>query len=101
MKAKMKETEADKAVTRAALENAGVALLAIVEELEDLAERMADLKDAAAAKLSAAKAQGYDVKAVRAVLKQRAKTPEALKAQEELGLVADTYLAALEVAANA
>lgn len=94
----MKETPADAAVTQKALENSGAKLMEYVGQLEDLAERMADLKEQVAAKLRAAKADGYDPKAIRAVLKERAKTDEQRAAQEELGLVVQTYLESLEAA---
>jgi uncharacterized protein (UPF0335 family) len=96
--AKMKETEADKAVTAKALENAGAALLAVVVGLEELAERMAELKGQAKAKLDAAKAEGFDPKAIRALLRERAKTETQIKAAEELALIVKTYAEAVDLA---
>jgi uncharacterized protein (UPF0335 family) len=94
---KMKETAADKAVRRAALENSGVKLLAHVEGIEEVLDRIGELKDQLAAKYGAAKSEGFDKKAVKAVVRKRAMTPEAIAAQAELALVVDTYMQALEV----
>ena len=95
-KTPMKETAADKAVTRAALENSGAKLLEFVEGLENLAERMAELKDQAATKYANAKSEGFDKKAIKLVIRRRAMTPEQIAAQGELGLIADTYMQALD-----
>lgn len=94
----MKETPADEAVRNAALENSGRRLLEIVGHLEDVADRMANLRADAKTQLDAAKSEGYSPAAIRALIKKRAATPEAIKAQEELALVVDTYEAALGVA---
>jgi uncharacterized protein (UPF0335 family) len=95
-KTPMKETAADKAITKAALENSGAMLLDFVEGLEDLDARIAELKDQAAVKYANAKSQGFDKKAIKMVIKRRAMTPEQIKAQGELGLIAETYMQALE-----
>jgi uncharacterized protein (UPF0335 family) len=95
-KTPMKETAADKAVTKAALENSGAMLLDFVEGLEDLDARIAELKDQAAVKYANAKSQGFDKKAIKLVIKRRSMTPEQIKAQGELGLIAETYMQALE-----
>lgn len=94
-KAPMKETAADKAVTAAALENSGASLLGHVESIEEVLARMADLKEQIGAKYAAAKSEGFDKKAVKAVVRRRAMTPEQIKAQGELSLVVATYEAAL------
>lgn len=99
-KAKMKETAEDEAVTRKALENSGAALLAIVEGIEDLDERAAELKDQRKQKLAAAKSQGFDPKAIKLVVKRRAETQEQAKARAELGAIADLYLVAVNDAEN-
>lgn len=95
---KMKETPADEAVRNSALENAGVRLLEIVQGLEDLADRMADLRADVKTRMDAAKSEGYSAAAIKLVMKRRAATPEALAAQQELLLVVDTYEQALGVA---
>lgn len=95
---KMKETEADRAVKGKALENAGAALLAVVVGLEELAERMAELKTQAKAKLDAAKSEGFDPKAIRALIRERAKTETQIAAADELALVVKTYAEAVELA---
>lgn len=94
----MKETAADEAVRQSALENSGKRLLEIVEGLENLADRMADLRGDVKTRLDAAKSEGFSTAAIKALIKKRAATPEALKAQQELALVVDTYEAALGVA---
>jgi uncharacterized protein (UPF0335 family) len=94
-KTPMKETEADKAVTAAALENSGLALLDHVTGIEGVLDRMADLKAQLATKYAACQSDGFDKKAVKQVVKRRAMTPEQIKAQGELSLVATTYEAAL------
>lgn len=96
-KTPMKETEADKAVTAAALENSGQRLAEYVEGIEDILERMAELKDQMATKYAGLKSEGFDKKAVKAVIRRRAMTPEQIAAQGELGMIADTYLQALEL----
>lgn len=98
-KTPMKETPADVAVTQKALENSGAKLLEYVEGLEDIAERMADLKQQVADKMRAAKADGYDPKAIKAAVRERAKTEEQRAAAEELGAVVQTYLDALDAVA--
>lgn len=94
----MKETPDDAAVTAKVLENSGKRLLEIVEHLEDLADRMAAIRGDVKTQMDAAKSEGYSVGAIRALLKRRAATPEAIAAQEELALVVDTYAAAVEAA---
>lgn len=94
----MKETPEDAAVRQSALENSGRRLLEFVEQLEDIADRLTDLRQDAKNQMQAAKAEGYSPAAIRALLKKRATTPEAIKAQEELALVVATYEAALGVA---
>lgn len=94
----MKETAADEAVRQGALENSGKRLLEIVEGLENLADRLADIRGDVKTRLDAAKSEGYSPAAIRALMRKRAATPEAIKAQQELALVVETYEAALEVA---
>ena len=91
----MKETAADEEVRNRALENSGARLLEIVEGLEELADRLGTLREDVKGRLATAKSEGYSVAAIRALLKKRAATPEAIAAQEELRLVVDTYEAAL------
>jgi uncharacterized protein (UPF0335 family) len=99
-KGKMKETPEDQAVTKKALENSGAALLAFVEGVEDIEERMVELKAQRKAKLDAAKSEGYDPKAIKAVVKRRAETPEQAAARAELGATAELYLVAVTDAEN-
>lgn len=94
----MKETPEDAAVARKALENSGARLMQIVERLEGLADQLAELRGEVKETMAGAKSEGFSPAAIRQVIKRRADTPEAAKAREELGLVVDTYLAALEVA---
>lgn len=98
---KLKETPADEAVRDAVLENAGARLLQIVGGLEDLADRIGELRADVKTRLDAAKSEGYSVGAIRALLKKRAATAEAIKAQEELFAQVDIYEQALKVAENA
>jgi len=91
----MKETPADNEVRQSVLENSGRRLLEIVEGLENLADRMADLRADVKTRIDAAKSEGYSPAAIRALIKRRAASPEAIKAQEELMLVVDTYADAL------
>lgn len=98
-KTPMKETAEDKAVTQKALENSGAKLLEYVEGLEEIAERMGDLKQQVADKMRAAKVDGYDPKAIRAAVRERAKTEEQRAAAEEFGAVVQTYLDALDAVA--
>lgn len=91
----MKETAADEEVRNRVTENSGARLLEIVEGLEDLADRLGALREDVKQRLGAAKSEGYSTAAIRALLKKRAATPEALAAQEELRLVVDTYEAFL------
>lgn len=95
-KTPMKETAADKAVTAAALENSGQVLLLHVEGIEEVMARLDDLKEQLSTKYASAKAEGYDKKALKAVVRRRAMTPEQIKAQGELSLVVATYEAALQ-----
>lgn len=95
-KAPMKETEADKAVTAAALENSGQKLADHIEGIEDILDRMAELKEQMATKYAGAKSDGFDKKAIKAVIRRRAMTPEQLKAQGELSLVVTLYETALQ-----
>ncbi len=92
----MKETPADDAVRAAVFENSGRRLLEVVEGLEDLADRMADLRADVKTRMDAAKSEGYSPAAIKALMRRRAATPEALVAAEELALVVDTYMQACE-----
>lgn len=94
-KAKMKQTPEDEAVTRKALENSGMSLLAIVEGIEALDARAEELKEQRKAKLAAAKSEGFDPKAIKAVVKRRAESEEARSARLELAQVTDLYLVAV------
>lgn len=94
-KGKMKETPEDQAVTKKALENSGGALLTVVEGIEDIEERMIELKAQRKAKLDAAKSDGYDPKAIKAVIKRRAETSEQAAARAELSATAELYLSAV------
>ena len=94
----MKNTPEDEAVARKALENSGARLLEIVEGLEDLGDRLAALREDFKQRLGAAKSEGYSTAAIKAVMRRRAATPEALAAADELSAVVDTYMTALEVA---
>lgn len=98
--AKMKQTPADEAVTRKALENSGAQLLAHVEAVERLDDVAANLKEQRKERLAAAKAEGFDPKAIKQVIRRRAETPEAQKARHELAAVTDLYLVALTDAEN-
>lgn len=91
----MKETPADEAVRGRVLENSGKRLLEIVEGLEELADRIGALREDMKTRLGAAKSDGYSTAAIRALLKKRVASPEAVAAQAELALVVDTYEAAL------
>lgn len=95
---KLKETPADAAVRDAVLENAGRRLLEIVVGLEELGDRIGELRTDVKTRMDAAKSEGYSPGAIKALLKKRAATPEALKAQEELFLQVETYEAALRAA---
>lgn len=97
-RAMMKETAADSAVRDRVLENSGKRLLEIVEGLEELADRIGTLREDVKTSLANAKSEGYSTAAIRALLKKRAATPEALAAQAELQLVVETYEQALGVA---
>lgn len=91
----MKETKADKAVRRAAMENSGQRLLDAIEGIEDIDEKILALSDDKKARFAGLKSDGYDTKAVRRVIKRRAMSPEAFSAAQELDAVVDTYLAAI------
>lgn len=97
MKKGMKETAEDKAVTKAALENAGATLLKHIEGVEEVLAYIADKKVLLADRYNAAKADGYDRKAVKAVVRRRAMTPDQKKAQGEFDLVVTTYEVALQI----
>lgn len=94
----MKETPADEAVRGRVLENSGKRLLEIVEGLEDLADRIGTLREDVKTRMANAKSEGYSPPAIKALLRKRATTSEALAAQAELLLVVETYEAALGVA---
>lgn len=98
---RMKETDDDKAVTRKALENSGAKLLEHVVGLEDLRERMAELKEQERDKLAAAKSDGFDKKAIKTVIKRRAETEEQAAARSTLATVVDLYLQAVTDAESA
>lgn len=100
-KGNMKETPQDVAVTKKALKNSGAVLLAFVKGIEELDERAAELKEQRKSKLAAAKSEGYDPKAIKAVVKRRAETSEQAAARAELSAVADLYLVAVTDAENA
>lgn len=97
-KSMMKNTPEDEAVTKKALENAGVRLLEIVEALEDLADKRAAISTDMKERFASAKSEGYSVAAIKMVLKRRAASPEALAAFAELEEVAEVYWQGLEVA---
>lgn len=97
-KAKMKETAEDVAVKETALENSGARLLEIVTGLEDTLERIDLLKEIFKDRMNAAKAEGYDKAAVKALIKRRAMTEDQKKAQAELSLVIATYEGAVILA---
>jgi uncharacterized protein (UPF0335 family) len=97
-KTPMKETPGDREVKRAALENSGAALLAIVAGLEDKIARKADLADLIKADFDAAKSQGYDKTAVKRVIKMRGETDADREKQNEFGAIVATYWDALQVA---
>jgi uncharacterized protein (UPF0335 family) len=94
-KTPMKETDADRAVTKAALENSGEILLQHVEGMEEIITRIDDLKEQLGTKYAGAKSDGYDKKAIKQLIKRRSMTPEQIKAQGELALVVTVYEAAL------
>ena len=94
-KTPMKETDADRAVTKAALENSGEVLLQHVEGIEEALARIDDLKEQVGTKYAGAKSDGYDKKALKQLIKRRGMTPEQIKAQGELSLVVTVYEAAL------
>ena len=94
----MKETPADESVRQAVMENAGKRLLEIVEGLENVGDRMADLRADVKTRMDAAKSEGYSAAAIKLVMKRRAATPEALAAHGELLLVVEAYEQALGVA---
>ncbi|KAF0172861.1 MAG: hypothetical protein FD162_2138 [Rhodobacteraceae bacterium] len=94
-KTPMKETAADQAVTRAALENSGGTLLAHVEGIEEVLARVADLKEQLSVKYAGVATDGYDKKAVKALVRRRAMTADQVKVQGELSLVVAVYESAL------
>ena len=94
----LKETKADKAVRRGALENSGEKLAGIVGQLEAIAEEIRELKSSAKVIHGTAKGDGYDPKAIKAVIRERARTDEERAAQGEFNLVVATYLESLDVA---
>lgn len=97
----MKETQADKAVRARVLENSGKRLLEIVEGVEELDERIATLKEDRKTRFANAKGEGYSVGAIKAVIKRRAASPEAIAAAKELDDTASLYLEAIGDAESA
>jgi uncharacterized protein (UPF0335 family) len=91
----LKETLADKAVRACVLENAGKRLLEIVNGVEDLDERIGTLREDRRTRLANAKGEGYSVAAIKAVIKRRAASPEAIAAAEELDEVTSLYIVAI------
>ncbi len=82
---------------RAAFENSGARLLDIVTGIEKNREAIAAAKKVEKEAFGRAESDGYDKKALKAVLKQRAETDEG---RLELFRVVDTYLETIELAEN-
>jgi uncharacterized protein (UPF0335 family) len=70
-------------------------LLSIIERIEvqetEIRERQEDRKEI----YLEAKARGYDVAALKAIVRQRAETEDAKRKREERETIADTYRASL------
>jgi len=71
---------------------AAAALKSIVERIENIHEERSSLADDVAAIYAQAKADGYETKALRYVIKRRTKDPEEFKRLED---IAHTYMHAL------
>jgi uncharacterized protein (UPF0335 family) len=97
----MKETAGDKAVRRAAMENSGRRLLDLILSIEVKDDVAAHIADERKQKFAEAKADGYDGKALRKVLKLRRESGAQAAARGELDLVVETYLTAIEEANEA
>ena len=67
-----------------------------VERLERLMGEAMELRDTIRDALAEAKGEGFDVKALRQVIRERHAKPAAVKAQLSFEFVLDTYRAALE-----
>lgn len=95
---KMKNTPADEAVERAAMENSGKRLAEHVEALERFADEMADLKERMKERFALIKGEGFDPKAVKILMKRRDEDEDDRQARLEFETLVDVYVKALGVA---
>ena len=92
----MKETPADEAVRKSALENSGARLGEHVEALERFADELADLKERVKERYALIKVEGYDLAAVKLLLRRRDEGEDGKQARMELEAIVGVYWSALE-----
>jgi uncharacterized protein (UPF0335 family) len=95
---KLKQTEADKAVSDKTYANTGADLLEHIKLIEQGLEQVALARAVVADRYATLKAAGFDKKAAKALVRRRGMTREQIAAQGELALVVETYLAAIDAA---
>jgi uncharacterized protein (UPF0335 family) len=91
----MKETDADRAVKDALFVGTGAELRQFIERFEQLEAEKKDIADQQKEVMAEAKGRGYDTKAMRQIVKERKRKPDAL-AEEQA--VLDLYRSALGMA---
>jgi uncharacterized protein (UPF0335 family) len=77
--------------------NSSEQLRSIIERIENLNEQIGGLKDDVKEIFAEAKGNGYDVPALRAIIKMRAEDAEKREARES---IIETYMAALGMLAD-
>lgn len=89
---RMKETEADREVKTKVEETTGAELRQFIERVERLEEEKKEIADQVKEVFAEAKGRGFDVKAIRQIIRERKQDPNTLAEQEA---IVDMYKAAI------